>query len=41
MISDEDSQRREQRSQKNTDIADLDGDVEEVQDVVNCCRGDH
>ena len=32
---------RKERSQKDADVADVDGDVEEVEGMVQGCRGDH
>ena len=32
---------RKERSHKDADVADVDGDVEEVEGMVQGCRGDH
>lgn len=41
MVGDDGSEGGEEGSQEDTDVADVDGDVEEVQDVVQSSRGDH
>lgn len=41
MVGDDGSEGGEEGSQEDTDVADVDGDVEEVQDVVQGSRCDH
>ena len=41
MVGDDDSEAGEEGGQEDTHVADVDGDVEGVEEVVDDCRGDH